>query len=75
MNDPTPAREGQRRCPEDRRAGARPARESLGRGVARSLGTGQGQALGMPGELISREALDRIIPRAAELQTHIRRSP
>jgi len=29
----------------------------------------------MPGALISREALERIIPRAAELQTHIRRSP
>jgi len=29
----------------------------------------------MPGELISREPLARIIPRAAELQTHIRRSP
>src|SRR3989442_1329656 len=43
-------------------------RESLGRGVARSPGTGQGQALGMPGELISREALERIIPRAAALQ-------
>src|SRR6266851_1917799 len=69
---PAPARSVQgaprERRPENRDPGARPARESVGRGVACSPGTGQGQALGMPGELIRREALERIIPRAAELR-------